>query len=305
MPLKSVFKSRGFKLFLSYAPDWFLSIALAAVFFSLNNIQGVRRDFSLSDISLRHPYALKETVPDTSLYLIAVVAPLVLQPLINLASIRSYWDFHSATLGVILALSLTGSVTQIIKITTGRPRPDVIARCQPPAGSIDPPFGLVDHTICTQTNAGILTDGFRSFPSAHASLSFAGLGFLSFYLAGKLHLFDHRGHTGKAWISLTPLAGATLVAISRTKDYRHHWQDVLIGGILGITLAYFSYRQYYPPLESNLSHKPYSPRIKREGTEVIDVGVERGHEDDGLPLHNRSTRTDGRGSGSLSVDGSG
>ena len=51
-------------------------------------------------------------------------------------------------------------------------------------------------------------------------MSFAGLGFLSFYLAGKLHLFDKKGHTAKAWLSFTPLAGAALVAISRTMDYR-------------------------------------------------------------------------------------
>lgn len=29
-------------------------------------------------------------------------------------------------------------------------------------------------------------------------------------------------------------------------------------------MVYFSYRQYYPPLQSELSHRPYSPRIKRE-----------------------------------------
>lgn len=30
-----------------------------------------------------------------------------------------------------------------------------------------------------------------------------------------------------------PSIGALLVAISRTEDYRHHWQDVFIGSLLG------------------------------------------------------------------------
>lgn len=38
-------------------------------------------------------------------------------------------------------------------------------------------------------------------------------------------------------------------------------------------MACFSYRQYFPPLSSELSHTTYSPRIKRE-------------DDDVLPLHN-------------------
>lgn len=46
--------------------------------------------------------------------------------------------------------------------------------------------------------------------------SFAGLLYLSLYAAGKMHLFDRRGHAVKAWIAVTPLIGATLIAVSRT-----------------------------------------------------------------------------------------
>ena len=50
-----------------------------------------------------------------------------------------------------------------------------------------------------------------------------------------------------------------------------HWQDVLVGGILGAVLAYFSYRQYYPSLTSKDSQRPYSPRIRREDTEILPI----------------------------------
>lgn len=264
------------KLLISYAPDWIITILLAAAFFSLDKVEGYRRSFSLTDTSLRHTYAVHERVPNVALYFICFVAPLVLQPLINLLTIRSWWDFHNGTLGLILSLATTGAFTQFVKITVGRPRPDLIDRCQPPPDAVDPTFGLSVFNICTQTNNAILRDGFRSFPSGHSSLSFAGLGFLSFYIAGKLHLFDRKGHAGKAWVSLFPFAGAALVAISRTMDYRHHWHDVLVGSILGTVLAYFAYRQYYPSLGSEYSHRPYSPRIKREEDHQI------------LPTHNHT-----------------
>ncbi|KAF7968275.1 hypothetical protein HWV62_31069 [Athelia sp. TMB] len=89
-------------------------------------------------------------------------------------------------------------------------------------------------------------------------------------MAGKLHLFDGRGHAAKTWICLTPLAAASLVAYSRSMDYRHHWSDILVGSIVGLTFSYFSYHQYYPHLASPASHRPFSPRILRD--DGINVG---------------------------------
>lgn len=258
-------KTRTLRLVLSYGPDWVVTIGLAAAFFLLDKIDGFRREFSLTDTTIQHSYTVHERVPNWMLCVICFAAPTVIMPIVNLLTVRSWWDWHNSMLGLILGLATTGAVTQVVKVTVGRPRPDAIARCKPlPDAHDHAVFGLVTTAICTETDAYMMKDGWRSFFSGHSSLSFAGLGFLSFYLAGKLHLFDERGHTGKAWIALAPLTGALLTAISRTMDYRHHWQDILVGSIVGLVFSYFAYRQYYPTLESPFSHKPYAPRIAKE-----------------------------------------
>lgn len=63
--------------------------------------------------------------------------------------------------------------------------------------------------------------------------SFAGLGFLSWYLSGKIRVFDRRGHAAKLCIMFLPLLAAALVGVSRVDDYWHHWQDVFGGGVIG------------------------------------------------------------------------
>ncbi|CAE6448649.1 unnamed protein product [Rhizoctonia solani] len=160
---------------------------------------------------------------------------------------------------------MTSVTTHLVKVTVGRPRPDLLHRCQPISGATNHApnefFGLATSAVCTQTNKLIMRDGWRSFWSGHASGSFAGLSFLSYYMAGKLHMFDEQGYTAKVWAALAPLLIALLVAISRTVDNRHHWEDVTVGAIVGMNLAYFAYRQYYPSLADKLSHEAYRARL--------------------------------------------
>ncbi|KAK4517055.1 uncharacterized protein ATC70_000383 [Mucor velutinosus] len=232
------------------------------IFFGIDLIDPFHREFSINDTSLMHKYTVNESVPVWLLVVIAIVAPILIIAAISLGIRRSWLDFHSGVLGLAVALSLTIMMTDIIKITVGRPRPDMLDRCQPPPGIENPPLHLLNYTICTADhNTYEFKDGFKSFPSGHASFSFAGLGYLAFYLAGKMHLFDEGGHTYKSFVFCIPFLGALLISISRLHDYRHHWTDVFIGGIIGTAFAYFAYRQYYPSLAATYSQKPFPPRF--------------------------------------------
>jgi diacylglycerol diphosphate phosphatase/phosphatidate phosphatase len=62
---------------------------------------------------------------------------------------------------------------------------------------------------------------------------FAGLGYLSLYLAGKLSLFDRRGYSSRVFFVLVPHLVSVLIAISRVNDYQHRWVDVLGAAVIG------------------------------------------------------------------------
>ena len=79
----------------------------------------------------------------------------------SLIWVRSPFDAHQGALGFVLSLAITTTLTDIVKITVGRPRPDLLARCMLPPGTVNAIPGLVTSALCTQPNKAILADGFK------------------------------------------------------------------------------------------------------------------------------------------------
>ncbi|KAG0377747.1 hypothetical protein BGX24_005516 [Mortierella sp. AD032] len=253
------FKKPAVRLACSYIFDWILCIVLIALFLMLDNLTPFKRQFSVEDTSV-----IMETIPTWALIVIAVVFPAVLMAVISLAIRRSSYDFHNGFLGLLLSVSLTIVVTQVVKVTVGKHRPDFLDRCKPMLEGVavtrDEPMKLWTVDICTTADHSVFKDGMRSFPSGHASTSFAGLIYLSLWLAGKMYVFDRKGYSLKSVILMVPVLTAILVTLSRIEDYRHSAADVGWGTVIGIFFAFFAYHQYYPSITATHSHIPHPPR---------------------------------------------
>ena len=117
-----------------------------------------------------------------------------------------------------------------------------------------------EYLNCTG-NPEVVLEGRKSFPSGHSSFSFSAWGFVFFYLSGifkknpfwlgkiillgKLGTF-HCTRPSPTWKLLLPLVFLVVpmtIAISRTADYHHHWQDVVVGSLLGLSVVWMVYRQ--------------------------------------------------------------
>lgn len=201
------------------------------------------RKFRLDNKWIQYPYVAQEHVPASTLFLLAAVLPMV---------VIGYKAFYSAQhrrgtaismLGLFASLVITWNIIDVAKIFIGNQRPDFIARCIPkPDTPTDKLVRVVD--VCTNKDFRKLWEGCKSTPSGHSSLSFAGLGFLAIHLhfALKPAHPDSRQNKYLHFIPLIPLVIAMLIALSRIIDHKHHWIDIISGGIIGSSVACLSYK---------------------------------------------------------------
>ena len=215
----------------------------------------VHQMFRLDDPTRQYPYALVERVSPGANIILAAVVPLALLVIWALVTRPGFHKANVTILGLIITIAFTSLLTGFIKNAIGRPRPDLIDRCKPKLGT--PEHDLVTIDVCTETGHHALHDGWRSFPSGHSSWAFSGLGYLSLFLGGQLHVFRPHVDLIRILVFIAPLTGATLVAMSRLADYRHDIYDVTSGSLLGMAVAYTTYRRYYRPLRHPKCDTPY------------------------------------------------
>ncbi|KAJ5081818.1 hypothetical protein NUU61_010082 [Penicillium alfredii] len=239
----------------SYAADYVTLGFLTAAWLLVQLIDPFHRMISLDNRAIQYPYATHERVPMPWAIIYAGIIPFAILLAWSAMFRPGVQQTQATVLGLGVSLILTSLLTDLIKNAVGRPRPDLLARCQPARGTAD--AALVPWTICTQPNHGLLHEGFRSFPSGHSSFSFSGLGYLSLFFCGQMHIFRPRADLGRCLLALTPLFCALMIAISRLDDYRHDVWDVTSGSILGLAVCWFSYRRYYPALASVRCDIPY------------------------------------------------
>jgi undecaprenyl-diphosphatase len=117
-----------------------------------------------------------------------------------------------------IALLITWGIASFLKIIVARPRPFVVGDAQL--------IGPAPHT--------------SSFPSIHASLSFAFATMVHFY----------RKKLG--WVLLVL---AVLVSYSRVYLGVHYWSDIITGAVLGAAVAYGTDRMMNQLERSRRKHK--------------------------------------------------
>lgn len=156
---------------------------------------------------------MQETVSVSVLIVVSLVAPGVITALASLLLVpgptaergtpisliwrQKIWEWNTAWMGLGVALAGAFVVTEGVKDIYGKPRPDLIARCDPDlnnigafqVGGLGQRLGnapiVVTAGICRNTGS-TLDDGFTSFPSGHSSFSWAGMTYLALFLCSKL-----------------------------------------------------------------------------------------------------------------------
>jgi membrane-associated phospholipid phosphatase len=187
------------RLVTSYIFDWIVIIAIAALAGGWEYVEPFKRPFSPVDLTISYPFQTSEMIPTWLLVLCSLIAPAAIIMIVCLVFVpgptaergtpksliwrRKLWEWNTGWMGLALSLATAFLITQGMKNLFGKPRPDLLSRCQPDLSQeslrrfavnhvgevFNPAWVLVTADICQTSRKDLLKDGFKSFPSGHSS----------------------------------------------------------------------------------------------------------------------------------------
>lgn len=231
----------------SFSLDWATVAVLIVAFFSYFERTGpFYREFKLSDPSIQHPFAHSERVTDLQLYFLCSIVPMAAIAAVHV--LQRKWTLlvksvHATIVGMWVSLTVAAVLTDILKNWIGNPRPDFLERCGAKLETNKNVY--VDISVCTAPlGLNRLADGMKLTPSGHSSMMFAVMFYLFLWLGEGGHLQNVNRWMWQL-VRVLPLFLSAYVAFSRTQDYRHRFTDVLLGLVIGVTVAWLLYKKYH------------------------------------------------------------
>lgn len=193
----------------SLIPLILLSLLLVMIF----QFKPYENSFRMDDYSIQH-----DIKPEIISYLYLLISALVVPPVVitlkeyNLKLITNY----------LMGFGTTVYITEFLKISVGRLRPDFIARCIPDLNMNC--LGEVKNVVYAR----------KSFPSGHSSTAF----YMGWYL---ILLLFKKNCLYTMLLLLLIFQASCFVASSRVIQNVHHPSDVVSGSILGISISILFY----------------------------------------------------------------
>ncbi|KAK7196803.1 PAP2 superfamily [Novymonas esmeraldas] len=228
--------------FLWRVPDYLAAIIIAVVAALVGaKVRPHCRAVDWSDPTIGHPFATTEVFP---MYSVAIAVVFVAVVYV-VGELCTRWRRPAGKLNMCLHLNgwvlthvwsilLAFAFVNLTKLYAGRLRPDFLSRLARD-GITETSWAAMSHAAQCRT----AREGRLSFPSGHSGTAFSGYVPPCMYLMGLFRALNG----GRLWlvtIALLPLILPITIAVSRTNDYRHNFDDILAGSICGALCGVFA-----------------------------------------------------------------
>eukprot|EP01061_Rhynchopus_euleeides_P036325 TRINITY_DN6123_c0_g1_i1.p1 TRINITY_DN6123_c0_g1~~TRINITY_DN6123_c0_g1_i1.p1 ORF type:complete len:290 (+),score=81.05 TRINITY_DN6123_c0_g1_i1:73-942(+) len=230
----------------SYLTELLLCVAITvAIWAAVEYSKPFCGVFDPLDPRLSFPHSHSTMFPSNTIPLISFVGPVVwalLTEAILRLVVRSrpagfVHTAHALVLSIAEAVMVAMCITNPLKNFAGRPRPDYVSRLVEFADFNPRNYTQADlDAICSSDNSRVM-DGRRSFPSGHTSMTFAGWTVTAMFVYARLFNGRRTRYTApllNVFVVLLNIILPAIVAVSRTRDYRHNHDDIMAGMCIGV-----------------------------------------------------------------------